>query len=94
MFKNNLDHYLSSVPDQPTHQGLTRAAESNSLIHQVPLFGGWQTYWQNCDDAWAVAEVNVGEVADKPQNNVGVIVPMLIFYLILVDMLHESPDYC
>ena len=43
MFKNNLDHYLSSVPDQPTHQGLTRAAESNSLLHQVPLFGGWQT---------------------------------------------------
>ena len=42
MFKNNLDHYLGSVPDQPTHQGLTRAALTNSLIHQVPMMGGWQ----------------------------------------------------
>ena len=41
MFKNNLDHYLSCVPDQPTHQGLARAAQTNSLLHQVPMMGGW-----------------------------------------------------
>ena len=42
MFKNNLDHFLVSVPDQPSHPGLIRAAISNSLLHQVPLMGGWQ----------------------------------------------------
>ena len=43
MFKNNLDHYLGDIPDQPTTRGLGRAAETNSLIHQVPLMGGgWQ----------------------------------------------------
>ena len=42
MFKNNLDHYLSCVPDQPTTNGLQRAAKSNSLLHQVPLMGGWE----------------------------------------------------
>ena len=31
MWKNNLDHYLSEVPDQPTMHGL----------HQVPMMGGW-----------------------------------------------------
>ena len=42
MFKNNLDHYLSCVPDQPTTIGLQRAAHTNSLTHQVPMMGGWQ----------------------------------------------------
>ena len=37
-FKNHLDVFLSSVPDQPTVTGLGRAAESNSLLHQLPLF--------------------------------------------------------
>lgn len=41
MFKNNLDHYLSCVPDQPTTPGLVRHAQTNSLLHQVPLMGGW-----------------------------------------------------
>ena len=41
MFKNNLDIYLSTVPDQPTTQGLVRAAVTNSLIHQIPLMGGF-----------------------------------------------------
>ena len=38
MFKNHLDHYLSNIPDQPTTPGMGRAAASNSLIHQVPLY--------------------------------------------------------
>ena len=38
MFKNHLDVFLSSIPDQPTITGLGRAAESNSLLHQLPLF--------------------------------------------------------
>ena len=42
MFKNNLDHFLESVPDQPTHQDLARAAQTNSLLHQVPMMGGLQ----------------------------------------------------
>ena len=37
LFKNYLDIFLSSVPDQPTTPGLTRAAVSNSLLDQVPL---------------------------------------------------------
>ena len=41
MFKNNLDLYLSCVPDQPTTHGLKRAAQSNSLIHQIPLVQAW-----------------------------------------------------
>ena len=35
LFKNI---FLSSVPDQPTIAGQGRAAESNSLLHQLPLF--------------------------------------------------------
>ena len=42
MFKNNLDHFLSCIPDQPSIPGLQRAAESNSLLHQVILSEGWQ----------------------------------------------------
>ena len=38
MFKNHLDHFLETIPDQPTVTGLGRAAESNSLLHQLPLF--------------------------------------------------------
>ena len=41
MFKDNLDHYLSQVPDQPTIPGLVRAAVTNSLLHQIPMIGGF-----------------------------------------------------
>ena len=34
MFKNHLDH----IPDQPTSPGLGRAAATNSLLHQVPMY--------------------------------------------------------
>ena len=34
LFKNNLDIFLQSVPDQPTCHGLQRA---NSLVDQIPL---------------------------------------------------------
>ena len=37
LFKNNLDIFLSTVPDQPTSPGLARGASSNSLLDQVPL---------------------------------------------------------
>ena len=37
LFKNHLDIFLSRIPDQPTTPGLARAAESNSLLDQVPL---------------------------------------------------------
>ena len=37
LFKNHLDIFLSSIPDQPTTPGLLRAASSNSLLDQVPL---------------------------------------------------------
>jgi hypothetical protein len=37
-FKNHLDVFLSSIPDQPTVTGLARAADSNSFLHQQPLF--------------------------------------------------------
>ena len=37
-FKCNLDSFLSEIPDQPTVPGLFRAAETNSLLHQIPMF--------------------------------------------------------
>ena len=36
-FKANLDAYLSTVPDQPTVGGRARAADSNSLLDQIPM---------------------------------------------------------
>ena len=38
LFKNHLDVFLSSIPDQPTMTGLGRASNSNSLLHQLPIF--------------------------------------------------------
>ena len=38
LFKNHLDVFLGSIPDQPTVTGLGRGADSNSLLHQLPLF--------------------------------------------------------
>ena len=37
-FKKNLDTFLLNVPDQPTVNGLGRPAETNSLLHQIPVF--------------------------------------------------------
>ena len=37
MFKNHLDIYLETIPDEPTLPGQGRAASTNSLLHQVPL---------------------------------------------------------
>ena len=37
-FKNHLDIFLSNIPDQPTMTGLGRAADSNNLLHQLPLY--------------------------------------------------------
>ena len=34
-FKADLDDWLKSIPDEPTSAGRQRAAESNSLLHQV-----------------------------------------------------------
>ena len=38
MFKNHLEIFLTNIPDQPTMSGLGRAAETNSLLHQLPMF--------------------------------------------------------
>ena len=38
LFKNHLNVFLSSIPDQPTMTRLGRAAETNSLLHQLPMF--------------------------------------------------------
>ena len=38
MFKNHLDTFLATIPDEPTMTGLGRAADNNSLLHQLPLF--------------------------------------------------------
>ena len=37
-FKAALDIYLEGVPDEPTIPNLGRAAQTNSLIHQVTYF--------------------------------------------------------
>ena len=36
-FKTSLDAFLKNVPDQPTVGGQARAAETNSLLHQIPM---------------------------------------------------------
>ena len=36
-FKASLDTFLATVPDQPTMEGTSRAAETNSLIHQLAM---------------------------------------------------------
>ena len=38
LFMNHLDIYLSEVPDQLTVTGMGRAAKSNSLVDQIPLW--------------------------------------------------------
>ena len=38
MFKNHLDIFLSNIPDQPSTPGLSRGAQTNSLLHQVPFY--------------------------------------------------------
>ena len=41
-FKSSLDVYLSSIPDQPTIPGRSRAATTNSLMDQIPIYNGDQ----------------------------------------------------
>ena len=36
-FKRELDNFLSMIPDEPTIPNRTRAADSNSLLHQIPM---------------------------------------------------------
>ena len=38
IFKQSLDKFLTDIPDQPTIAGLGRSAETNCLLHQIPLF--------------------------------------------------------
>ena len=38
LFKNHIDIFLTSIPDQPTVTGLGRAAATNSLLDQLPAF--------------------------------------------------------
>ena len=42
-YKKKLDDYLSLIPDQPTIPIRQRAAETNSLIHQIPLYNRLHT---------------------------------------------------
>ena len=37
VFKQALDRYLATVPDEPTIEEQGRAAQTNSLLHQIPL---------------------------------------------------------
>ena len=37
IFKDNLDAFLSTVPDQPTIGDRSRAAATNSLLDQIPM---------------------------------------------------------
>ena len=36
-FKRKLDAFLQLIPDQPTLPGEGRAAETNCLLHQIPM---------------------------------------------------------
>ena len=37
LFKGKLDRFLQSIADQPTISEEGRAAESNCLLHQIPM---------------------------------------------------------
>ena len=37
IFKTRLDRYLRTIPDEPTIPEVGRAAETNSLLHQIPI---------------------------------------------------------
>ena len=41
-FKTNLDAFLMKVPDQPTVSNQARAAETNSLLDQIPMLTATQ----------------------------------------------------
>ena len=43
-FKKSLDDFLALVPDQPTVSGMTRAAVTNSLIDQLAMQVGTNSY--------------------------------------------------
>ena len=53
MFKNNLDHFLTEIPDQPTMHSMDYAAENDSLLHQIPMvhfcfiLSGWHVVTWN-----------------------------------------------
>ena len=38
-FKTSVDKWLELVPDEPTTEGLQRAADSNSIVDQVKIHG-------------------------------------------------------
>ena len=60
LFKNHLDIFLSTVPDEPTTPGLTRQAATNSLIDQIPLCG--DSVWKldnNCWNGYVSININV-----------------------------------
>ena len=38
MFKNHLDIFLGNIPDEPSVSGLVRAARTNSLLDQIPIY--------------------------------------------------------
>ena len=41
-FKTKLDAFLATIPDQPATPQRQRAAETNSLVHQIrPIHQGW-----------------------------------------------------
>ena len=37
VFKRALDNFLVTIPDEPTVEDQGRAAQTNSLLHQIPL---------------------------------------------------------
>ena len=47
-FKNNLDKYLSQIPDQPHIPGVRRAAASNSVIDQIFYRRPSKLTWSFC----------------------------------------------
>ena len=60
IFKNHLDVFLTSIPDQPTVAGLGRAAKTNSLLHQLPMFYNQNKYSY-------IFDFKVDRLAEKPQ---------------------------
>ena len=71
-FKNHVDIFLSSIPDQSTHAGLGWAAETNTLLHQIPLFYAMTWYHplnfiRRCLVIYYIFNIKVDSCIEKPR---------------------------
>jgi len=67
VFKRKLDKYLATIPDQPTIIEEGRNAESNSLLHQLPLL---RRQWAKIPKVEGAPRARPGRISVKTQYQV------------------------